>query len=533
MTKKRIRIRYRRISLIRPYRIIYKKKAIKKPETDQISTLEPKENNNMIINDPKEIEAELATEAPTNNEQKSEEASKVVSFDPDYNPYAYLVSQLPNMLNAIPNLVGDPKEEEKDDKTNPEKVNYSTNIKTNEPNSSASDNDLTSSHSINASRKINSSDLKTNNVGLTTNTKIKTKKADIHKSTNIKFYDLDIKSNNDIKTIEAKINENSHIKINDIEIKANKNRHTVKKEAQTPKVIQHNQVKSCLIQWQKSNNNIHSKIEKAFILVKQKSKLPWTKNFKYKRLAVRFGGPVKPLKTHIQPFESSDNTLYQQFKHFSFTHKVSLAKLSLIFSSVQKTRNFLQSSKLKQIYAPVKKMKCMSLYSLTLGHYFEKALKKEHLFGSQKLISACLPLLEFKQQNMLKISNLPSLIKQLHNTYIINNQDKKCAYILTIRIGKQHFNIELNKNSVHLYLASMKPISTEFNQFIDLLEYLSKNLDSEKQCILALYMKPANLNEKLSLTYKQRCKIWQPYLSQKFHDFVSSPEVLVSHTKLS
>lgn len=90
MTKKRRRIRLRRISIIRPYAVM-----LRTPTTNKIQKEKKTSTNTTTHLDSKEPSTQTS----------NKNTDSIASFDSEQNPYAYLVSQLPSMLSAIPNLV--------------------------------------------------------------------------------------------------------------------------------------------------------------------------------------------------------------------------------------------------------------------------------------------------------------------------------------------------------------------------------------------------------------------------------------------
>lgn len=102
MTSKIRRVRYKRRLIMRPYSTFKRAKAIEK----KISQAGNSEIEEQISSEsPKAIDTIVNIEEKTVAQLSNELASFKVAED----PYAYFVSQLPHILNSIPNLLKDPK----------------------------------------------------------------------------------------------------------------------------------------------------------------------------------------------------------------------------------------------------------------------------------------------------------------------------------------------------------------------------------------------------------------------------------------
>ncbi len=112
------RIRYRRVVLTRPF---YQPVKIRKtagveasgePKQQAQKNTTPKQGQNLAQNaahkgeqaSQKALSSAAKTEAKTSEEPHYEQ-SPVASFEPGNNPYAYMISQLPTILEGIPNLL--------------------------------------------------------------------------------------------------------------------------------------------------------------------------------------------------------------------------------------------------------------------------------------------------------------------------------------------------------------------------------------------------------------------------------------------
>ena len=482
MTKKRIRIRYRRIFVFKPYRFTYKSKAPIQITKNQETTPELEKQKAKIMHKPNN-QIEVAPE-PTNQVINAKRESQLASFDPDYNPYAYLLSQLPNMLNAIPNLLGEP------DKTNTEEDSFKN---------------VTCNNEDKTSKVKETTFIDLNNCE--------------------KSYDF----SDDVDQNTINLNYKSII---DSARFARKKEHTVDKIIKDQPDFLTNKIKNhsknskshntlCLIGWQTMPNKVYSKIENYFLHTKNAHLSACSKKANFTHLAIRFGGPVKQIKVSDNTNLKSHSPLFQTIKQLANEQKISLPWLCLILSSVQEIRSLLQHSTYEQVHNELKGIKSTTLNSFSLKQYFKATIEQKKLQENLNLLPMCLSMFEIKQHNTTQLHHLKKIIEQHYKTYISSSKEQ-LSYILNIKIGRHNFNIEIVKNSVFLYLASRTPIHYEFELFMLQFKQLINSLNPSKRCFLTLYTQPDNFKEKLHDLYVDKHCFWETYLNHNFYSFVSS-----------
>lgn len=110
MTSKVRRIRYKRCLILRPSIVVKRVKFLEKNITQvpQVETVEPVSFASL----PPAI-----TTTDMNEKTVAQLSDQLASFKIEEDPYAYFVSQLPNMLSAIPNLLVDPISQTENDTT--------------------------------------------------------------------------------------------------------------------------------------------------------------------------------------------------------------------------------------------------------------------------------------------------------------------------------------------------------------------------------------------------------------------------------
>ena len=490
MTKKVRRIRYRRIPLIRPYVYLVKPKPItqhtSETQIESMTQAEPEQSAELTAAEPPltvNAEEPQVENASDNHEKPAQSPDTVASFDVEQNPYAHLVSQLPYILSAIPNLVNDAK--------------------------SASD---AGSGGKETEASAESPPDKSND-----------NKAD--PVSRIKALPEESAKENGIQPIASKGQGEAKVTR-----QAQRERDATKSAGQSkvdrsprPAVAESDQGKPDpapgWIAWKSPQAEINKQPVSWLQQKKINTRFLWPGLPEQSCRQVRFGGRKMYPDPAMSCEQTNPNFLYNQLNNLASKNQCSLTKLLLLISPVAGVRRFLANSQVAEVSKPCLTMPATSFNSLTLVHYLEHAIGSGYLIPATNYLECVLSQMTGDAELNLPINQLPTHLNEVGGT----------SALFRLTKAKQSTYVEVIADQVQVYTPGHKAELWSLSNFTELLTLHSS---PEETVIAQHFCKPSALTDDLERLLSQGKQQWQSHWQRNFYEFVNSPDPSIEATKL-
>ena len=496
MRNKNKRIRYRRIPLFWPHSYFIKTKqqitkAKAKPSGQPNRTIQTELDLNSSLQtstDPLPVtEGSLHQSSSASEHQGQALASEAVaSFDPACNPYAYLVSQLPNILCEIPNLV-------KSDNPNSKEARplEITGAPASNKASVATENNSASEHVSRREKPLN-------------------KKHDERQTSEMKSCS--------VEPVCQRRRGDRHAQLRPKQAKRGQARLSLV----DPKgriSLASKRADTQWLAWQKTG--IMPAKQAAFwcLLKKTNKRFLWPELSEQSCRQVRFGGRKAARTSALKPALVDPKFLGNLLNCLAAEHDCSLAKLLLLLSPVVSFWKFIVSSQVAQVNRPCLTMPATRVQDLTLLDYLSHAIDLGYLTPAHNYLESAVPLMRKLERLSLPISQLSALFG-----------DGKQARLFKLTKTWQSIYVEVMNDQVLVYIPGHK---AELWSLAHFHEFLACHPLSDEVITVQSYCKPQAINETLNKLVKLGKQDWQAQWQRNFNEFVISPEPVIDPTKLS
>lgn len=529
MTSKVRRIRYKRRLILRPYIAVKRAKSLDK-NTAQVSQAETVE--------PVSPASQSPADTTTDMDEKTvaQLSDELASFKVEKDPYAYFVSQLPNMLSAIPNLLAEPISQTEDDATDKASRRKSTD----ELQTAKQETDSCSAWPI--ADKISTimpaavtSAFLVRQEGETAHTyaykmageaemacqisnstaKQDKKIAPANKAT------VQIQTvRNRSQKIQPQSGWSQQFTANVLEEdKCSALSHpeqTVTSRKYDP--FKKNAFMPIGIDW---NVKQDKEIQDWLSLINPGRRFLWPGLPEKSCQQIRFGGQKESLKS-AGVTDPDPDFLFSQLSALAEQRKCSLLWLLLLLSPVDRVRNFLAEQPLQNICRHCLNMPEIALPELTLHYYLKHLLASDQLQVNLACFAQLVPSLILTERMDIAADQLAVFFsRRLKNS-------EHSLFKLTMK--SQVIYIEMKAGQVQIYNGRGGLNVWSDSSF---LEHLTlSQFGNNKDISCEIFNLPSDFRQQLASKLQQRELQWQGHWQRHLYEFIISPEALIDTTKL-
>jgi hypothetical protein len=499
MAKKIKRIRYRTVRVWRP---LYQSARAATP------TIGNSKDNSLTT--------QARHNEPTDKNVKTQGATivnsgPVATFDPDNNPYAYMVSQLPAMLGGISDLLSELPSNQPD--------KSSENDKKEKAGQSTHQSPRTDNNKITG--QVNSPLGTEKAIRLTSKVHYPTAQRDgtevDNKATEQISYQIKAKPAPSFDEKDA--NESSHSAPSKDDFEDTQQRSTTNDKPSTPKNGREptqspaSADQGLWVNWHGDKTQINTALVEGFKPEQTTRPFLWPGLPEKSCRLIRFGGNAKATRPQADASTPSKDFISSQLTRLSEQSDLNLPYLMLFLSSVNKVKQFIIASALKNSMAPCLSQPLNSLQKLTVQQYFDHAIDNE-LISAANVTPACV----LAQLRLVESQNLPGNL--LHGWFRqVSTQSP--SMVVQLSMADKPVFVELCGEQVQLYGVDNQPVLLHREVFLSHLQRWFECHSPKAMVPLKHYQKPGDLPALMTLKFESGRLKWQRCWPQLFKQFVT------------